>query len=127
MIQITIKNPHIKNIKLLIDIHGMRATRKEDICICTGFGENLRGNTNLVPLFKKIFKKNGFKNVTIDDPFNATYPYTVSHYVAKKAKIPCIQIEINNKFTYKKFESFDFENLVKCFTEFVNEASCFLA
>ena len=115
------------DIKMLIDIHGMKATRKEDICIGTGFYENTFGDESLVKLTKSIFEKNGFKNVTIDEPFNASFPYTVSSYVSRKAKIPCLQIEINNKYTYKKFDTFDFEKLVRCFTEIIDEATCFLA
>lgn len=115
------------DIKLLIDIHGMRASRKEDICIGTGFGKNLLGKEFLVEKVKKIFEKNGFKNVTIDDPFNASYPYTVSSYISRTAHIPCIQIELNSKYTHKFYETFDYEKLVKCFTEIVNELSCFLA
>ena len=114
------------NIKLLIDVHGMRASRDVDICIGTDFGKNVLYNEKLVNLFETTFLKYGYKNVTIDDPFSATYPYTVSSYVSRTAHIPCIQVEINNKYTHSRFDTFDFDNLVKCFTEVVNKASCFL-
>ena len=113
------------NIKLLFDIHGMKSERTEDICIGTGFGKNVVF-PDFITITKRIFEEFGFKNVAIDVPFNASYPYTVSSYVAKKANISCLQIEINNRFTYKKYQTFDFEKLVSCFERIVYEASCFL-
>ena len=59
--------------------------------------------------------------------FNATYPYTISNFVARKAKIPCIQIEINNKYRSKRFKEFDFDHLINCFSELTEAISCFLA
>ena len=114
------------NISTLFDIHGMRAERDFDICIGTGLGKNIFHNNNLLDLVIQVFKKYGFNHISIDEPFNACYPYTVSSFVARKAKIPCFQIEINNKYTYKKYDTFNFNNLVNCFTELTHEVSCFL-
>ena len=119
-----VKNNHIS---LLFDIHGMRAERDVDICIGTGLGKNVFQNTELVLLTKSIFEKHGYSKVSIDDPFNATYPYTISNFVARKAKIPCIQIEINNKYRSKRFKEFDFDHLINCFSELTEAISCFLA
>ncbi len=113
------------NIKLLFDIHGMKAERNEDICIGTGLGKNVI-SPELIYITKKVFEEYGFKNVTIDVPFNASYSYTVSSYVARNANISCLQIEINNKFTYKKYSTFCFSKLVTAFERIVDEASCFL-
>ncbi len=96
-------------IKTLLDLHGMAAWRKEDICIGTNMGKNINGDTELLECMVKIFNKYGFKNVTIDVPFAAKHPYCVSTYIASKCKIPTYQIEINLKYRtkfYKEYEKY---------------------
>lgn len=96
-------------IKALIDLHGMAAWRNEDICIGTNFGKNICGHEDILQEMIKIFNRFGFKNVSIDIPFSAQYPYCVSTYVAKKCQIPTFQIEINLKYRsgiYKEFKMY---------------------
>ncbi len=97
------------SIKALLDIHGMAGWREEDICIGTNFGKNIYGNEKIVKEMIRVFNEHGFKKVSVDQPFSATYPYCVSAYIAKKCKIPTFQIEINLKYrmgSYKEFEKY---------------------
>lgn len=117
---------YIKNIvkkykiKTLIDFHGMAAHRKQDICIGIYNGKNIYGNYDIVNYMVDIFHKYGFKNVTIDIPFNAGYEYCVSRYISKECNIPTFQIEINLKYrlaTYKEYEKY--KDLLKSLEEIV--------
>lgn len=99
-----------EKIKALIDFHGMAAHREQDICIGINNGQNIFGYNDIVKEMISIFKKYGFKNVTIDEPFNAKYVYCVSSYIARECKIPTFQIEINLKYRsarYKEYEKYN--------------------
>ena len=109
-----------EKIKTLIDFHGMAAHRKQDICIGIYGGKNTNGDYYIANQMIDIFHKYGFRNVTIDDPFNAGYKYCVSNYIARECKIPTYQIEINLKYrlaTYKEYEKY--KDLIKSLEEIV--------
>lgn len=109
-----------EKIKALIDIHGMAAHRKQDICIGINGGKNILGKNNIVKEVVEIFNNFGFKNVSIDEPFDAKYEYCVSNYIARMCKIPTFQIEINLKYRTKKYEEYaKYNMLIKALTEIV--------
>lgn len=85
-----------ENIMALIDLHEMSQTREQTICLGTGGDNclNLLGNYYVEQKLQAYFSKY-FENVAINDPFKASYPYTVSRYISKVCNIPCIQVEIN--------------------------------
>lgn len=93
-----IKDVKRSKIKFLIDLHGMGSDKESDICLGTGFFKNLDGDEKLISEIADIFKKHGFKNVTIDDPFDASFPWTVSSHVHNETGIKTLQIEINGKY-----------------------------
>ena len=95
-----------EKIKVLIDFHGMAAYREQDICIGINNGENIFGNYDILNHMIDIFHKYGFKNVTIDIPFNAKYEYCVSNYIAKECNIPTFQIEINLKYRSARYKEY---------------------
>ena len=110
-----------EKIKALIDIHGMAAYRKQDICIGVNHGKNIKNNYNILNKIIKIFNKYGFKNITIDEPFAASYEYCVSTYIAQTCNILTFQIEINRKYrssTYKEYEKYN--NLKEAIKEIVD-------
>jgi len=109
-----------EKIKALIDFHGMASHREQDICIGINSGKNIYGNYDIVNCMVDIFHKYGFKNVTIDVPFNAGYEYCVSRYISKECNIPTFQIEINLKYrlaTYKEYEKY--KELLKAIEEII--------
>ncbi len=96
IIQLVEKN----KIKLLIDIHGAGYENDFDIEIGTGRMENLQGKSFIIDELKKDFAENQIKNVTIDTKFKAISEHTISRQISQKAKIPCMQLEINGKYRY---------------------------
>lgn len=110
-----------EKIKVLLDIHGMAAYREQDICIGINGGKNIYGNNELSKNMINVFKKYGFKNVTIDNPFAAKNKNCVSTYIAKQCKILAFQIEINLKYRSSKYKEFAyFNNLLKAMQEIVD-------
>ena len=84
-----------QGIKLLLDLHQMAGFRQEQICIGTGRFVNIDDKC-LVEKFVEIFRAKGLEHVSVDIPFAASYPYTVSSHIHRECKIPCVQIEINS-------------------------------
>ena len=48
-------------------------------------------------MVKDAFVKRGFAPVTVDTPFSASGPHTVSAAVARTCAIPAIQVEMNSR------------------------------
>lgn len=74
----------------------MAPNREQQICLGTGGNEclNLLGDHIKEKELQEYFS-NYFKNVSINNPFGAKYPFTVSRYISQSCKIPCVQVEIN--------------------------------
>ncbi len=106
-------------VKLLLDIHGMDLSRKEDICIGTAHGRNIKGREDILKLLENTFKINGYKNTTIDEPFSASNPNCVSTYISRNCNIPAFQIEINNKYRYPLSKEYNLEKLVDTFVNII--------
>lgn len=109
------------NIKCLIDIHTMRAERETDICIGTNCLKNIQNRTDLLEIVVKSLKNYQFHNVEIDKPFNASHCNVISHDVAIKCRIPCFQIEINNRFMHRDYKDFNFEMVQSAIAEVIIE------
>ncbi len=112
-----------ENIKLLLDIHGMRCSRKEDICIGTAHGKNTKGREDIVEEMVRVFNKYGYKNVSIDEPFSAKNPNCVSTNISYRCDIPAFQIEINNKYRYPESEEYNLESLTEAFVSIIKSIS----
>lgn len=83
------------SVRCVIDLHMLSPSRKMDVNIGIANYRNFP-NKKVIDSILHIFDKNGFLTVTIDDPFGAFYPYTVSSYVHNKTGIDTIQIEMNS-------------------------------
>lgn len=111
-----------EKIKCLIDFHGMAAHREQDICIGINGGKNIYKNNDIVNYMIETFRKYGFKNVTIDEPFGAVHEYCVSTYIARECKIPTFQIEINLKYRSTKYKEYKkYNNLIKALGEIIEK------
>ena len=103
-----VKQINENNYKCLLDLHLLNASRAMDINIGTRGGQNIKDKQILNKVIN-VFLKHGFTSVTIDKPFGAFNPNTVSTYVNKKAHIDTLQIEINSKLVYDK-KNHDYKN-----------------
>ena len=101
------------DIKFLLDLHQLAPWRKENIDIGTGFGVNIAGYPEMSNMIKKQFELSNIDNVTVDFPFDASYPFTVSSYISAKCDIPCIQIEINSRLVCEEYNDFRFYEIEK--------------
>lgn len=107
------------NVKFFIDVHGMDYRRKEDICIGTANGKNLKNYASTTNILKDVFLKYGYKIVTIDTPFSADNPRCISRFISKECNIDAVQIEINNRYRFPEAKEYNLENLILCFEEII--------
>ena len=101
------------DIKFLIDLHQLKAEREMDVCVGTGFGKNIFGETELLDLVKNCFIPNGIKNITVDVPFAAENPNSVCSTIASCCEIPAIQLEINSNLLIQGSEGYCLRNVIK--------------
>jgi hypothetical protein len=85
-------------ITFLIDIHGAKKEREFDIEVGTAHNKNVNNLTIFYDLLVKLANKNGINNVQKDVLFSASFENTVSSFINKNSGLPCIQLEINQKF-----------------------------
>ena len=112
-------------INIFLDIHGMDYKREQDICIGTANGRNILGRTDIQTVLVDTFKEYGYKNVTVDKPFNAKNSNCMSSYVARECDIPAFQIEINNKYRYEPCDECNLKNLINCFCKIIDKIKAF--
>ena len=100
------------NIKYVFDLHQLSPDRPIDLCICTGRGQNLSGDNNVVSMVRECFAKHGIQNITIDDPFDAASPHTVSATVARHCRVPAIQLELNTRLLMAEYPEYCFDSVL---------------
>ena len=106
------------NIKLFLDIHGAKDDYDFDIDLGTSYGENVNNNIEIIENLKECFKNHKIENVTENKTFKANTIRTISRYINKETKIPCIQMEIAWK--YRDLKNLDnIKNLIRALKEFV--------
>ena len=101
------------NITLLIDLHQMKSSRKEMICIGTNSFKNVK-NIKIVNSFVRSFSKNNIGLISIDEPFSASGKERVTTHVHRITNINCLQIELNSKL-FK--DDNNYTNVLKSFKE----------
>lgn len=108
--------------KCLLDLHLLNSSRPMDINIGTRGGQNINDKEILDDVVN-VFLKHGFTSVTVDKPFGAFNPNTMSSYINKKTGIDTLQIEINSKLVYDR-KSLDYKNtkivkIIETFSEII--------
>lgn len=110
-------------IEYLLDLHELNHTRSMDINLGTGLGKNIKNDPSILTLTEGAFADAGFDSIIIDEPFAATFPYTVSAYISRECGIACLQVEINSGLLSKKYEGFRFDdvnNVLKKVIQIIN-------
>lgn len=85
------------DIKCVIDLHGAADSWEFDIDVGTCYSDTLNGHNHLYDFIRKVAYDCGIKKVTHNSVFVAP-KQTVTNYVARTTGIPCMQLEVNNKF-----------------------------
>lgn len=86
-------------IKFLIDLHQLSSKREVSINLGTADYKNI-SDLNILNIILDEFSSQKSGLIQIDEPFDASNPYTVSSYIHNKCNIQSIQIEINSKLLY---------------------------
>ena len=109
-----------KDIKVIIDLHGMASSRDSDIDIGTGNSSNINllGQDYILSL---IGSSLGNNNYTVNKYFTGGKTYTMSAYCASKLGVPTLQFEINKKYRSSDSESFSY--MANKLTTMINELS----
>ena len=106
-------------IGFVLDLHQMKPERETEICIGTGYGANLRGNTNLPETVADCFREQGIMRITVDTPFAASNPNTVSATVAALCRVPAIQLEMNTRLLMSGYNDYCFVGVMNALRELV--------
>ncbi len=96
------------NTGFVLDLHQMKPERDTDVCIGTGYGRNLMGKTDLTGIVLDAFRERGVKRISVDDPFPAIGPNTVSATVASRCHVPAIQLELNTRLLMNGYDDYCF-------------------
>ncbi len=106
-----------KDIKYLIDIHGLASNRDCDINLGTHIGQNIKNDLDLFNNLYNSLISNSF-NVSIDQPFMAGQQ-TISGSINNEFNIWTLQVEINCAITNKK-ENFErYKKLLTILTNWI--------
>lgn len=108
-------------IGFLLDLHQLAPWRKENVDIGTGFGNNISGFPEALPIVYNRFLLKNISELTVDHPFDASFPYTVSAYVSSKCGIPCIQIELNTRLLCEDYEDYCLPIIQDALQEIIQE------
>ncbi len=104
--------------RCVLDLHQLAPRRPMALCIGTGHGRNLCGLTAAPEQIRQIFERHALTPVTVDDPFSASAPYTVSATVARLG-VPALQLELNTRFLLEGYPDEQFENVLAALHEAV--------
>lgn len=98
--------------RFVLDLHGIRQSRVEDIAIGTALGKTLGQQTEILNILLHLLRNSDFSNILVNDPhrFNAVRSTTITSFVWRKLNVPALQLEIHKKYRDAKNEP---ENYIK--------------
>lgn len=107
-----VKYVNENHIEFLIDLHQLAPSRNVMIDFGTGNFKNIN-DKYLLNIFLSTFSENKLGNIQLDEPFDASYDYTVSSTIHRECEIPCLQIEINTKLVCDEYNEFSLDLIYK--------------
>lgn len=109
---------HTHGIRCVLDLHQLSPSRPMALCIGTGNGAHLNGLAGAVGCVSRAFERRGLAPVTLDDPFSASMPYTVSAAVARTGT-PALQLELNSALLMEDSDGERFSDVLDALKESV--------
>jgi hypothetical protein len=84
-----------EDIKLLIDLHGLRGDRETDVDIITHYGMTIGQDITIIDELKRCLKENDILNISKDKYYFAESERVIVHKIWNVSKIPSIELELN--------------------------------
>ena len=106
--------------RCVVDLHQLSYKRKEDVNPGVAGYKNFK-NKELLKEIVNTFNRHGIDNVSIDHPFGAYSPNTVSSYIHNYLGIDTIQLEINSRLVSKYCNKEYMKSQIKEVTEIIHE------
>ena len=108
---------NLRGIRYVLDLHQMKPERETELCIGTGCGKNLLGQSTLAQAAAGCFQRHGVRSVTVDDPFTACFPHTVCATVAARCAVPALLLELNTRLLMQGDEAYRFPQILDALCE----------
>ena len=86
------------DIKLLIDLHGLRSDRDTDVDIITHYGMTIGHDKSIIEELMKCLRANDILNLSEDKYYFAESEKVIVHKIWKVLEIPSIELEINHSY-----------------------------
>lgn len=102
--------------RCVLDLHQLSPTRPMALCIGTGHGQNLGHFPHAPDRVRSAFEKRLLTPVTLDDPFAAANPCTVSANAAAQGAT-ALQLEINTALVMETSPDQRFEEVLEALAE----------
>ena len=106
--------------RCVLDLHQLSPTRPMALCIGTGHGKHIASFEEAPSLVRSVFECHGLVPVTLDDPFSAAAPYTVSASAAAQGAA-ALQLEINTSLLLENTPLERFESVLCALKETAQE------
>lgn len=110
------------NVSFLLDLHQLAPSREAKIVIGTGKFKNV-SRVEFVDVAIRAFKSKNIGLIQIDDPFEASYPFTVSSYISSSCNISCLQIEMHSNLVRMDTEESQAEEVFEALVELIKNIS----
>jgi len=98
-------------IRCVLDLHQIAPSRPMALCIGTGHGKHLQQMPQAAETVTNAFLSYALSPVTLDDPFSASAPHTVSASAAA-CGVTALQLEINTALLLENTQTERFESVL---------------
>lgn len=102
--------------RFVLDLHQLSPMRPMALCIGTGYGAHLGDGRYAPDIIRKSFEDRQLSPVTLDDPFAAVNPCTVSATAAAQG-VTALQLEINTALVMETSPSQRFEDVLEALAD----------
>lgn len=122
------KTPYVSSIHrnirgkiLLLDIHGANISRPFDIALGTVNNKSLLGHADFVDTLTECFHKNNVRRVILNPHgFGAGSQQTITYFVSRYYRLPCIQIELNERYRNPVVYPNNVIRAIRSISDFIN-------
>lgn len=110
------------DIRLLIDLHQLAASREVMIDIGTAKLTNL-SDMEMLNVILAAFSAQNVGVIQIDKPFGGSRDYTIASAVRSNCSIQAVQLEVNSRLLHKEFLEYNFEGVFNALKDIITKLS----